>query len=155
MDVFNVVAGLASIAGLVIIAKVWVDVRKIEHSYQRKARLPELTRTIGEHRSALSALLADEAGNAADIRQRLSSIKGSLASLVQIVDPSTGADVIALRQAVDDHLGESLPHRRLYLKFSGWVTPPDVSAPRKTRDLLARIEEQLKHVQKDEKSRAR
>lgn len=80
MDVFNFIAGLSSVVGLVITVRVWWSVRTIAEGYSRQALLPQFQRRLRGFTKNLK--IHEQGKNAAEIRKALVLCRGTLQDLV-------------------------------------------------------------------------
>jgi hypothetical protein len=141
MDLFNIVAGLASIIGLAITAKVAWDVREIQKQYHRRARLPSHQKSLDKCRQMVSELLRDTAKNRAQLEIELSELSGRLPSLSQMLSGSALKKVQRLQAEISDVVSLA-------------ELPPDHSDRiRRVHLTLAELNSELQQVAKDDQWR--
>lgn len=79
-------AGLSSIAGLIVSVWVLLRVGRISRNYLLQARLPDLRKKLRAHRSKLSTLLGDYPDSWGEMQVELQMCDATLRSLAPKVD---------------------------------------------------------------------
>lgn len=105
IDLLKGLGALASFGAFVVSLLVKREVRELKQAHLRRGRLPELVSQIDAARARLSDLLADEVRNDLQIREHLAKLRGTLASLVQVVAGPVQNRVLELDRAVESHVG--------------------------------------------------
>ena len=107
MDVFNLIAGAASILGLGFSAWAVVEVRRLRQRYVRMGLLPRWTDRLNEHASNLTSLVEGVEEDPTAVTDEIARLTATLSGLARIAGRSNKRKV----QAVQDVVRQTAPIR--------------------------------------------
>ena len=105
MDVFNLIAGAASILGLGFSAWAVVEVRRLRRRYVRMGLLPDLVNRLEGHTAAFTTLLETASEDPSGTADEVARLDATLRDLTRFLDRSNKQEV----RLVQRHIAHRRP----------------------------------------------